>query len=86
MDKDIKQDWPQDSALRSPTSEQMPTGCVTIQHYCLGPAIQPVCNPAKSTPIQPVDSQVLQEKAVGDCIKGFAEIQEYYTYSASLFH
>lgn len=53
----------------------MPAGCATIHHHSPGPAIQPVFNLAKSTPVQPVDSQILHKDAVGDSIKDSAEVQ-----------
>ncbi|KAK4818922.1 hypothetical protein QYF61_022099 [Mycteria americana] len=66
IDKDIKQDWPQYSALGNTTCDQPPTGVNSIHHHSLGPAIQPGLYPAKNTPIQAMSSQFLQENAVGD--------------------
>ncbi|KAK4824968.1 hypothetical protein QYF61_021755 [Mycteria americana] len=69
IDKDIKQNWPQHRALGNTTCDRPPTGVNSIHHHSLGPAIQPVLYPAKSTPVQAMSSQFLQENAVGnrDC-------------------
>ncbi|KAK4814948.1 hypothetical protein QYF61_006892 [Mycteria americana] len=64
--KDIKQGWPQHRALGDTTCDQLPTGFNSIHHHSLGPAIQPVLYPAKSTPVQAMSSQFLQENAVGN--------------------
>ncbi|KAK4831056.1 hypothetical protein QYF61_014988 [Mycteria americana] len=61
--KDIKQDWPQHRALGDTTCDRPPTGVNSIHHHSLGPAIQPVLYPAKSTPVQAMSSQFLQENA-----------------------
>ncbi|KAK4818808.1 hypothetical protein QYF61_019737 [Mycteria americana] len=74
IDKDIKQDWPQPRALGNTTCDQPPTGVNSIHHHSLGPAIQPVLYPAKSTPVQAMSSQFLQENAVGNRVKGFTEV------------
>ncbi|KAK4818679.1 hypothetical protein QYF61_017424 [Mycteria americana] len=66
IDKDIKQDWPQHRALGNTACDRPPTGVNSIHHHSLGPAIQPVLYPAKSTPIQAMSSQFLQENAVGN--------------------
>ncbi|KAK4823926.1 hypothetical protein QYF61_008312 [Mycteria americana] len=66
IDKDIKQDWPQHRALGNTACDRPPTGVNSIHHHSLGSAIQPVLYPAKSTPIQAMSSQFLQENAVGD--------------------
>ncbi|KAK4820534.1 hypothetical protein QYF61_000205 [Mycteria americana] len=50
IDKDIKQDWPQHRALGNTTGDRLPTGVNSIHHHSLGPAVQPVLYPAKSTP------------------------------------
>ncbi|KAK4814940.1 hypothetical protein QYF61_006884 [Mycteria americana] len=72
--KDIKQGWPQHRALGDTTCDRLPTGFNSIHHHSLGPAIQPVLYPAKSTPIQAMSSQFLQENAVGNRVKGFTEV------------
>ncbi|KAK4816559.1 hypothetical protein QYF61_017949 [Mycteria americana] len=66
IDKDVKQDWPQHRALGNTTCDRPPTGVNSIHHHSSGPAIQPVLYPAKSTPVQAMSSQFLQENAVGD--------------------
>ncbi|KAK4811342.1 hypothetical protein QYF61_024478 [Mycteria americana] len=38
--------------------------------------MQPVFYPAKSTPVQAMSHQLLQENAVGDSVKGFTEVQD----------
>ncbi|KAK4827985.1 hypothetical protein QYF61_022687 [Mycteria americana] len=74
IDKDIKQNWPQHRALGNTTCDHPPTGVNSIHHHSLGPAIQPVLYPAKSTPIQAMSSQFLQENSVGNRVKGFTEV------------
>ncbi|KAK4814498.1 hypothetical protein QYF61_020860 [Mycteria americana] len=74
IDKDIEQDWPQHRALGNTACDWPPTGVNSIYHHSLGPAIQPVLYPAKSTPIQAMRSQFLQENAVGNHVKGFTEV------------
>ncbi|KAK4831242.1 hypothetical protein QYF61_016474 [Mycteria americana] len=74
IDKDVKQNWPQHRALGNTACDRPPTGVNAIPHHSLGPAIQPVLYPAKSTPIQAMSSQFLQENAVGDRVKGFTEV------------
>ncbi|KAK4831743.1 LOW QUALITY PROTEIN: hypothetical protein QYF61_018873 [Mycteria americana] len=63
IDKDIKQNWPQHRALGNTACDRPPTGVNSIHHHSLGPAIQPVLYPAKSTPVQAMSSQFLQENA-----------------------
>ncbi|KAK4819628.1 hypothetical protein QYF61_008848 [Mycteria americana] len=70
IDKDVKQKWPQHRALGNTACDRPPTGVNSIHHHSLGPAIQPVLYPAKSTPVQAMSSQFLQENAVGDRIMG----------------
>ncbi|KAK4830691.1 hypothetical protein QYF61_012860 [Mycteria americana] len=74
IDKDVKQNWPQHRALGNTTCDRPPTGVNSIHHHSLGPAIQPVLYPAKSTPIQAMSSQFLQENAVGNGVKGCTEV------------
>ncbi|KAK4825833.1 hypothetical protein QYF61_002956 [Mycteria americana] len=74
IDKDIKQDWRQHRALGNTTCDRPPTGVNSTHHHSLGPAIQPVLYPAKSTPVQAMSSQFLQENAVGNGVKGFTEV------------
>ncbi|KAK4822308.1 hypothetical protein QYF61_013007 [Mycteria americana] len=64
IDKDIKQNWPQHRALGNTTCDRPPTGVNSIHHHSLGPAIQPVLYPAKSTPVQAMSSQFLQENVL----------------------
>ncbi|KAK4820324.1 hypothetical protein QYF61_023557 [Mycteria americana] len=73
-DKDIKQNWPQHRALGNTTCDRPPAGVNSIPHHSLGPAIQPVLYPVKSTPVQAMSSQFLQENAVGNGVKGFTEV------------
>ncbi|KAK4819185.1 hypothetical protein QYF61_026659 [Mycteria americana] len=74
IDKDVKQNWPQHRALGNTTCDRPPTGVNSIHHHSLGPAVQPVLYPAKSTPIQAMSSQFLQENAVVNHVKGFTEV------------
>ncbi|KAK4831669.1 hypothetical protein QYF61_018636 [Mycteria americana] len=74
IDKDVKQNWPQHRALGDTTCDRPPTGVNSIHHHSLGPAIQTVFYPAKSTPFQAMSSQFLQENAVGDSVKGFTKV------------
>ncbi|KAK4810832.1 hypothetical protein QYF61_008804 [Mycteria americana] len=74
IDKDIKQNWPQHRALGDTTCDRLPTGVNSIHHHSLGPAVQPVLYPEKSTPVQAMSSQFLQENAVGNGVKGFPEV------------
>ncbi|KAK4825857.1 hypothetical protein QYF61_003131 [Mycteria americana] len=74
IDKDIKQNWPQHRALGNTACDRPPTGVNSIQHHSLGPAIQPVLYPVKSTTLQAMSSQFLQENAVGNGVKGFTEV------------
>ncbi|KAK4816774.1 hypothetical protein QYF61_022772 [Mycteria americana] len=68
-DKDIKQNWPQLRALGNTTCDRPPAGVNSIHHHSLDPAIQPVLYPAKSTPVQAMSIQFLQENAVGNLSK-----------------
>ncbi|KAK4823937.1 hypothetical protein QYF61_008323 [Mycteria americana] len=74
IDKDVKQNRPQHRALGNTACDRPPTGVNSIHHHSLGLAIQPVLYPAKSTPIQAMSSQFLQENAVGNRVKGFTEV------------
>ncbi|KAK4828029.1 LOW QUALITY PROTEIN: hypothetical protein QYF61_022806 [Mycteria americana] len=74
IDKDIKQNWPQHRALGNTACDRPPTGVNSIHHHSLGLAIQPVLNPVKSTPVQAMSSQFLQENGVGNRVKGFTEV------------
>ncbi|KAK4832141.1 LOW QUALITY PROTEIN: hypothetical protein QYF61_020881 [Mycteria americana] len=74
IDKDVKQNWRQHRALGNTACDRPPSGFNSIHHHSLGPAIQPVLYPAKSTPIQAMNSQFLQENAVANCVKGFTEV------------
>ncbi|KAK4823617.1 hypothetical protein QYF61_004220 [Mycteria americana] len=64
IDKDVKQNWPQHRALGNTACDRPPTGVNSIHHHSLGPAVQPVLYPAKSTPVQAMSSQFLQENAI----------------------
>ncbi|KAK4829778.1 hypothetical protein QYF61_006577 [Mycteria americana] len=74
IDKDVKQNWPQHRALGNTACDRPPTGVNSIHHHSLGPAVQPVLYPAKSTPVQTMSSQFLQENAVGNRVEGFTEV------------
>ncbi|KAK4826688.1 hypothetical protein QYF61_010697 [Mycteria americana] len=74
IDKDIKQNWPQHKALGNTASDRPPTGFNSIHHNSSGLAIQPVFYPVKSTPVQAMSSQFLQENAEGNSVKGFTEV------------
>ncbi|KAK4825916.1 hypothetical protein QYF61_003411 [Mycteria americana] len=74
IDKDIKQNWPQHRALGNTACDRLPIGVNSIHHHSLGPAVQPVLYPVKSTPVQAMSSQFLQENAVGNRVKGFTEV------------
>ncbi|KAK4811096.1 hypothetical protein QYF61_016382 [Mycteria americana] len=86
IDKDVKQNWPQHRALGNTTCDRPPTGVNPIHHHPLGPAVQPVLYPAKSTPVQAMSSQFLQENAVGNGVKGFTEVYVDNIHSLSLIH
>ncbi|KAK4825179.1 hypothetical protein QYF61_024659 [Mycteria americana] len=51
IDKDVKQNWPQHRALGNTACDRPPTRVNSIHHHSLGPAVQPVLYPAKSTPV-----------------------------------
>ncbi|KAK4826371.1 hypothetical protein QYF61_007985 [Mycteria americana] len=74
IDKDVKQNWPQHRALGNTTCDRPPTRVNSIHHHSLGLAVQPVLYPAKSTPVQAMSSQFLQENAVGNRVKGFTKV------------
>ncbi|KAK4830313.1 hypothetical protein QYF61_009818 [Mycteria americana] len=74
IDKDVKQNWPQHRALGNTACDRPPTGVNSIHHHSLGPAVQPVLYPVKSTPVQAMSSQFLQENAVRNHVKGFTEV------------
>ncbi|KAK4811014.1 hypothetical protein QYF61_015718 [Mycteria americana] len=74
IDKDVKQNWPQYRALGNTACDRLPTGVNSIHHHSMGPAVQPVLYPVKSTPVQAMSSQFLQENAVGNRVKGFTEV------------
>ncbi|RMC15855.1 hypothetical protein DUI87_08060 [Hirundo rustica rustica] len=61
ISKNIEQNWSQHRPLRDTTGDWPPAGCSTIHHHSLGPAIQPVPNPAKSAPVQAMGCQLIQE-------------------------
>ncbi|RMC21926.1 hypothetical protein DUI87_02797 [Hirundo rustica rustica] len=86
INKNIEQNWPQHRSLRDTTGDWPPAGCSTIHHHSLGPAIQPVPNPAKSAPVQAMGCQIIQECAVGDSVKSLAEVQIDNIHSPSCIH
>ncbi|XP_074668081.1 vasculin isoform X1 [Strix aluco] len=58
INKDVKQEWPQNQALGDTTRDWLPTGFNSVHHNSLGPAIQPVFYPAKPAIIQASSSQL----------------------------
>ncbi|KAK4824878.1 hypothetical protein QYF61_021085 [Mycteria americana] len=86
IDKDIKQDWPRHRVLGDTTCDRPPTGVNSIHHHSLGLAIQLVLYLVKSTPIQAMSSQFLQETAVGNRVKGFTEVEADNIHSLPLIH
>ncbi|PKU45128.1 hypothetical protein llap_4579 [Limosa lapponica baueri] len=80
IDEDIKENGSQYRALGDPTRDRPPTGFNSIHHHSLGPALQPVFNPAEGTPIQAMGSQFLQEDTVG-----IPQPLGYFYYSASSY-
>ncbi|XP_075382890.1 NADH dehydrogenase [ubiquinone] 1 alpha subcomplex assembly factor 2 isoform X2 [Mycteria americana] len=80
------ENWPQHSALGNTACDRPPTGFNSIYHNSLGLVIQTVFHTAKSTPIQAMSSQFLQENAVGNRVKGFTEVQADNIHSLSLTH
>ena len=74
INKDVKEDGPQHQPLGNTTGDWSPAGFHSIHHYSLGPATQPVFNPAKRVPVQAMGCQLLQENTVGDHGKGLAEV------------
>ncbi|KAK4831509.1 hypothetical protein QYF61_018093, partial [Mycteria americana] len=73
IDKDVKQNWPQHRALGNTACDRPPTGVNSIHHHSLGLAVQPVLYPAKSTPVQAMSSQFLQENAGGETLEQVAQ-------------
>ncbi|PKU44200.1 wd repeat-containing protein hypothetical protein [Limosa lapponica baueri] len=84
INKDIKQDWPQNRALRDTTGDRLPTEFQPINHNSLGMAIQPVFYPVKSTLVYAMIHQLLQENTVGDGVKGLTKVQVDNVYSLPL--
>ncbi|KAJ7397479.1 hypothetical protein BTVI_135369 [Pitangus sulphuratus] len=66
ISKDIKQGW----SLEDATSDWLPTGCGTIHHQSLVPAIQPVFDSTKRS----MSCHLPQNNAVGDSIKGLTSM------------
>ncbi|RMC20150.1 hypothetical protein DUI87_00996 [Hirundo rustica rustica] len=86
INKNIEQNWTQHRPLRDINGDWLPAGCSTVHHHSMDPAIKPVPNPAKSAPVQAVGCQLIQEYAVGDSVKGLAEIQIDNIHSPSCIH
>ncbi|RMB97483.1 hypothetical protein DUI87_25964 [Hirundo rustica rustica] len=86
INKNIEQSWPQHRPLRDTTGDWPPAACSTVHHHSLCPAIQPVPNPAQRAPVQATGCQLIQECAVGDSVKGLAEIQIDNIHSPSCIH
>ncbi|PKU47282.1 wd repeat-containing protein hypothetical protein [Limosa lapponica baueri] len=58
----------------------------SIHHNPLSLVIEPFCYPAKSTLVQAMSSQFLEDNAVGNGVKGFTKVQVDYIHGFSLFH
>uniref|UniRef100_A0A8U8BFE4 Uncharacterized protein n=1 Tax=Geospiza parvula TaxID=87175 RepID=A0A8U8BFE4_GEOPR len=86
INNNIEHNWPQHRTLRDTTGDWPPAGCSTIHQHTLGPAMQPLPNPAKSAPAQAVGCQLFQECAVGDSVKGLAGVQVHNINSPSCIH
>ncbi|KAK4823254.1 hypothetical protein QYF61_000221 [Mycteria americana] len=87
IDKDIKQDWPQHRPLGNTACDLPPTGVNSIRHDSLGLAIQPVLYPAKSTPVQAMSSQFLQENAGSICsVMGLSVATRFEVLQHGLMH
>ncbi|RMC11777.1 hypothetical protein DUI87_11902 [Hirundo rustica rustica] len=82
-----KEDWPQHGPLRDPTGAWPQLDAApftTALHWCL--AMQTVPNPAQRAPVQATGCQLIQECAVGDSVKGLAEVQIDSIHSLSSIH
>ncbi|KAJ7403659.1 hypothetical protein WISP_149712 [Willisornis vidua] len=86
FDKDVKQNWAQHRSLGNTTGDRPPAGCSPVHQHSLGLAIQPALNPADSAPVQVTGCQLFQQYAVGDSVKGFAEVQIDHIHSLPLIH
>jgi len=76
IDKDIKQDWPQNW-----------TGCqLDLTPFTTTLYARPVLYPAKSTPIHTMGSQFLQENAAGNSTEGLTKVQVDDVHSLSFIH
>ncbi|RMC01052.1 hypothetical protein DUI87_22316 [Hirundo rustica rustica] len=75
VNKNIKPNCPQHRSLRDTTGDWLPAACSTVHRHSLGPAIQPVPNPAKRAPVEATSCQLILERAVGHSVKGLAEVQ-----------
>lgn len=64
-------------ALGNTTDSSPPAVLNSSCSYSLGPAIQPFFYPSKSAPIQAMNSQFLQEKAVGNGVKVLSEVERH---------
>ena len=86
IDKDIKQNWPQNWALGNTICAQLSTGFNSIHHNALVPVIQLVLYPVKSVPIQAMRNQFLQQNAVENGVIGFTKVYVDNIYSLCLIH
>ncbi|TRZ26940.1 hypothetical protein HGM15179_000181 [Zosterops borbonicus] len=69
------------------TTHQLgPAPFTTFHHHSLGPAMQPVLNPAKGALVQAMGCQLFQECAMENSVKGFVEIQLDNIHSPPLIH
>ncbi|KAK4815207.1 hypothetical protein QYF61_021826 [Mycteria americana] len=75
IDENIEQHWSQYGPLRDTTCHRSPSGHRAIDRYPLDVTIQPVPYPLNSPPIESISPQFREKDVVGDCVKGFAELQ-----------
>ncbi|PKU38186.1 rna-directed dna polymerase from mobile element jockey-like [Limosa lapponica baueri] len=68
------------------TRDQLLTRFNSIHCHSLGPALQPVFNPAESNPIPAMGNQFLQEDTVVDCFKDLTKVQVKNIHNLSLIH
>ncbi|RMB99641.1 hypothetical protein DUI87_23894 [Hirundo rustica rustica] len=72
ISEDIKQNWPQHRPLKDTTGAWLPAARSTVPYHSL---VQPAPNPAQSAPVQGMGCQLFQKGAVGNSVKGLAEVQ-----------
>ena len=72
---DTKQYWSQNRPLRDTTSRWCLSQHWAVDPYPLDVTIQPIPHPPNSPSIKPVPFQFREKEVVGDCVKGFTEVQ-----------